>query len=169
MKWNSIRLSAITTTLFFTWLRIQGAGLITAVSKMGVVDLEMADTPLRLSELLQIWNRTTVVNNILIDFLFIPSYALFLSLSCRHLAISTNNDDMIRVGHITAKGVWLAALLDVIENLLMLGSVNGYYSSSSLELTRWVAIIKFLLVAIAILFLLTGSIYYLVKKKPHGA
>lgn len=168
MKWNAIRLSAITTVIFFGWLRLQGAGLITDISSMGIVDLELADSPSRLSTLLLAWNKTTVVNNILIDFLFIPSYALFLSLGCRNLAISTNNTEMIRVGHITAKGVWLAALLDVIENLLMLGSIEGYYSTSSLVLTRWVAIIKFLLVAIAILFLLTGSIYYLVKKKSHG-
>jgi len=169
MKWNAIRLSAITTVIFFGWLRLQGAGLITDISSMGIVDLELADSPARLSTLLLSWNKTTVVNNILIDFLFIPSYALFLSLGCRQLAMSTNNAEMIKVGHITAKGVWLAALLDVIENLLMLGSIEGYYSTSSLVLTRWVAIIKFLLVAIAILFLLTGSIYYLVKKKPHGA
>jgi hypothetical protein len=67
-----------------------------------------------------------------------------------------------------AKGVWLAAFLDVIENLLMLGSIHGYFSSSSLELTRWVAIVKFSLVAIAVLFLLICSIHYPFKKKPHG-
>lgn len=169
MKWNVIRLSAITTALLFGWLRLQGAGLITAVSKMGIVDLEMANTPSRLAVLLSAWSTTTVVNNILIDFLFIPSYALFLSLGCRQLAMGYHQSGIFKTGILLAKGVWLAALLDVIENLLMLGSIYGYFSPSSLELTRWVAIIKFTLVALAVLFLLACSIHYPFKKKPHGA
>ena len=168
MKWNAIRLSAITTAILFGWLRLQGDGLITATSSLGIVDLELADTPSRLSALLLAWNKTIAVNNILIDFLFIPSYALFLSLGCRQLAMGYRQSILLTIGNFTAKGVWLAAFLDVIENLLMLGSIHGYYSSSSLELTRWVAIIKFSLVAIAVLFLLACSIHYPFKKKPHG-
>jgi hypothetical protein len=169
MKWNAIRLSAIATALLFGWLRLQGAGLITAISKLGIVDLELADTPARLSALLLAWNKTTVVNNILIDFLFIPSYALFLSLSCRQLSLRSHQKAVLKAGTLIAKGVWLAALLDIIENLLMLASIHGYYSSSSLELTCWVAMIKFSLLAIAILFLLSVSIHSLFKKKPNGA
>lgn len=169
MNWNAIRLSAISTAFLFGWMRLQGAGLITAVSKMGIVDLEMADTPSRLTVLLTAWNKTTAVNNILIDFLFIPSYALFLSLGCRQLAMGYHPSGILKTGILLAKGVWLAAIFDVIENLLMLGSIHGYYTPSSLQLTRWVAIIKFSLVAAAILFVLAGSIHFLFKKKPHGA
>ncbi|MCA6475763.1 MAG: hypothetical protein IM541_07930 [Chitinophagaceae bacterium] len=168
MKWNAIRLSAITTAILFGWLRLQGEGLITATSPLGIVDLELADTPSRLSALLLAWNKAIAVNNILIDFLFIPSYALFLSLGCRQLAMGYRQSVLVTIGNFMAKGVWLAAFLDVIENLLMLGSIHGYYSSSSLELTRWVAIIKFSLVAIAVLFLVICSIHYPFKKKPHG-
>jgi hypothetical protein len=68
MKWNAIRLAAITTAILFGWLRLQGEGLITATSPLGIVDLELADTPSRLSALLLAWNKTIAVNNILIDF-----------------------------------------------------------------------------------------------------
>jgi len=169
MKWNAIRLAAITTAILFGWLRLQGEGLITPTSPWGIVDLELADTPSRLSAMLLAWNKTIAVNNILIDFLFIPSYALFLSLGCRQLAMGYQPSVLLTIGNFMAKGVWLAAFLDVIENLLMLGSIHGYFSSSSLELTRWVAIVKFSLVAIAIIYLLVFGILFLFKKKSHGA
>ncbi|MCX6264896.1 MAG: hypothetical protein NTZ47_10195, partial [Bacteroidetes bacterium] len=86
MKQMHLKLSAAATAICFGWLRWQGASLFTAESKGGIVDLEMADTPEKLQHLLGIWDKQVAVNNIYIDFLFIPCYAIFLAVGCQYMA-----------------------------------------------------------------------------------
>lgn len=74
-----------------------------------------------------------------------------------------------RVGDTLSWLALLAAILDIIENLLMLQTLNHQYSSSSLELTWYCAATKFLIVFIIIVYLLLSMIAFLfVLKKKHG-
>ncbi|MFM7358171.1 MAG: hypothetical protein ACKO1T_06285 [Sediminibacterium sp.] len=172
MKWMNIRLSAIATAFLFLWMRIQGASLITSTSPRGIVDLELAETPTRVNELISVWNKTIVINNILIDFLFIPAYALFLSLICLQLAKRFKVQFLSNAGLLIARGIWLAAILDLVENSLMLVSMNGMNSIYICQLTRWVALVKFCWVGLAILYLivylLPALFHFTFKKKSNG-
>lgn len=166
----ALRLAAITTAGITVWLRIQGAPLVTDISSRGIVDLEMAGNMARWEALTGAWSRTATINNILIDFLYIPAYALFLSLACRILADKQTPTAIQAAGKGLAKAVWLAAMLDVIENLLMLGGLYGYVSPATLQLTKWVATIKFIIVALAILYIMLATLSLIFKnKKKHGA
>jgi uncharacterized membrane protein YuzA (DUF378 family) len=65
----------------------------------------------------------------------------------------------------------VAALFDVVENILMLMSIAGNYTPETLLLTRIIASSKFLLVGLAVLYILFGLFSSLVSKKSthHGA
>jgi hypothetical protein len=69
------------------------------------------------------------------------------------------------------KLIVVAALLDVVENILMLMSIEGNYTSETLLLTRLIASSKFLFVGLAILYILFGLFISLFSKKSthHGA
>ena len=171
MKQMYLKLSAAATAICFGWLRWQGASLFTAESKGGIVDLEMADTPEKLQHLLGMWNKQVAVNNIYIDFLFIPCYALFLAVCCKYMADKIVRPSYQKWMNRLVKLIVVAALLDVVENILMLMSIAGNYTSETLLLTRLIASSKFLLVGLAILYILFGLFISLFSKKSthHGA
>jgi hypothetical protein len=171
MKQMYLKLSAAATAICFGWLRWQGASLFTAKSKGGIVDLEMADTPEKLQHLSGIWNKEVAVNNIYIDFLFIPCYAIFLVICCKYMAEKIVRPTYQIWANRMVKLIAVTALLDVVENLLMLMSIAGNYTSETLLLTRIIASSKFLLVGLAILYILSGLFISLFsfKSTQHGA
>ncbi len=170
MKQMHLKLSAAATAICFGWLRWQGASLFTAQSKGGIVDLEMADTPEKLQYLMDIWNKQVAVNNIYIDFLFIPCYAFFLAVGCQYMAEKVIRPSYQIWANRLVKLLAVAALFDVVENILMLLSIAGNYTSETLLLTRIIASSKFLLVGLSILYILLGLFSTLLptKSSQHG-
>ncbi len=171
MKQMHLKLTAAATAISFGWLRWQGASLFTAESNGGIVDLEMADTPEKLHHLMGIWNKPVAVNNIYIDFLFIPCYAIFLAICCKYMAEKIVRPSYQIWANRLVKLIAVAALLDIVENVLMLISIAGKYTPESLLLTRIIASSKFLLVGLAILYILSGLFISLFSSKStqHGA
>ena len=171
MKLIHLKLSAAATAICFGWLRWQGASLYTPESKGGIVDLEMADTPEKLQHLMGVWNKQVAVNNIYIDFLFIPCYALLLAVCCKYMAEKIVRPSYQKWANTLVKLIAVAAILDVVENILMLMSIAGNYTPETLLLTRLIATGKFVLLGLAMLFILLGLISYLIpaKSSQHGA
>jgi len=171
MKQMHLKLSAAATAICFGWLRWQGASLYTAESKGGIVDLEMADTPEKLQHLMGIWNKQVAINNIYIDFLFIPCYAVLLAVCCKYMAEKIVRPSYQIWANRLVKLIAVAAILDVVENILMLMSIAGNFTPETLLLTRLIATGKFLILGLAILYILYGFIASLLlsKSSQHGA
>ncbi len=156
-------IAAISCFFLIVLLRIQGAELITPKTPGAILDLEFANSPVKLAETLSVWDSSVVKQNIWIDFLFIPTYVLLLSLLS---SIFSNRWRIVffsRIGAILARAAFLVGFLDIAENLLMLQSIAGNYTPSSLWLTYYCASIKFLIVICILLYLLI-SIPVLFKK-----
>lgn len=68
-------------------MRFHGASLVTAVSPRAIIDLEFADTPQRVRDLLAHWDPAVVKMNIWIDFAFILSYVYFLFMTAELFAL----------------------------------------------------------------------------------
>ncbi len=156
-------IAAISCFFLIVLLRIQGAGLITPKTPSGILDLEFANSPVKLAETLSVWDSLVVKQNIWIDFLFIPTYVLLLSLVSIIFSNRWTNIFFRKAGVILARAVFIAGFLDIAENLLMLQSIAGNYTLSSLWLTYYCASIKFLIV-ICILLYLVISLPVLFKK-----
>ncbi len=161
---RKLTLSAIASVILFIVLRFQGAALKTPISKRAIVDLEFADTPIRVQELFAVWNMQTVRINVWIDFLFIIAYVSFLSLASKATALKWKSNSFKQIGYTCSRLAFVAGLFDVCENILMLQTTAGDFTTVSLQLTFYCAAIKFLFTGFIILYLLI-SLSVVVKNK----
>ena len=153
---KKLSVAAIASFLMFVALRWQGAGLKTNTSPRGIIDLEFADKPQRLQELLFNWDLSVVKINIWLDFLFIVSYVLFLSIASEICAMKWPAGIMRQMGLTLIRVAYAAGILDIAENLFMLQSIDGNFTFTSLQLTYYCAAVKFTLAAIILLYLLVS-------------
>ncbi|MES2005056.1 MAG: hypothetical protein V4450_11075 [Bacteroidota bacterium] len=143
----------------------QGAELKTTTSKLGIVNLEFADTPVLLHNLLSRWDIGVVKMNIWLDFLFIISYTLFFAIASAYCAMKWAEKSWPRqIGFFLARVAFAAGIFDIAENLLMLQSIAGNYTDASLNLTFYCAAIKFLLLGLVIVYLILSLPNTLSKK-----
>ena len=148
-------IATLGSIILFIIMRWQGSTLKTTTSSRAIIDLEFADSALRLHELLIRWDITVVRINIWIDFLFIIAYTIFLSVAAEIFASKWPEKSLYsRMGYLFARLAFTAGIFDIAENLLMLQSVSGNYTGSSLQLTFYCASIKFILVALIFIYLI---------------
>lgn len=145
-------------------MQFQGRSLKTALNPIGIIDLELADTVPELNALLRNWDMDVVRVNIWIDFLFILAYTFFFIQSIRLILAKHRVNWLQQLGKRLIVLAYLAAILDVIENILMLASIMGYYSAGSLSATASIATLKFLIIGI-ILVCLLGSLLLRIKSE----
>jgi hypothetical protein len=139
-------------------MRFQGAGLTTAVSPRSIIDLEFATTVQRVSDLLAHWNITMVKLNIWLDFHFIISYVCFLFVLAEAFALKwPEGHVMQQVGLFLSRVSIVAGMFDVVENLLMLQTINGNFTTLSLQLTFYCAAFKFILIGIVFLYFIISA------------
>ena len=144
-------------------LQQQGKSLRTAHTPLAIVSLELANTEEEAQEVLMAWKPTTsstnLINtaqtNIRLDFIFIFFYSLFLFAACRKIRYHSQKWQK-KAGKNFAYGALIAGGFDIIENIIMLDTLNGDYGFFSTIFTFICASIKFILIAFAILYILLG-------------
>lgn len=137
------------------------AGAITTSVAGGfpILELEFAWTAERADEVLAGADLDAVNATILWDFVFLVLYSAALFLGSLWASEVFGGDRMKRVGRWIAYGAVYAGILDVIENFAMLAYVNGWSEFSGwLAIAGVMAIPKFLLVAIAIVYVTMGIV-----------
>ncbi len=161
---KKLLVAAISFLLIFIAMRFQGAPLKTAITLGGILNLEFANSPAKLMETLNAWDLSIAKQNIWIDFLLIPSYVLLFSMIAAICSNKWQNMLLIRMGTLLTKAAFVAGILDIAENLLMLQSIAGNYTPSSLWLTYYCASVKFLILLLIVLYIII-SIPVLLKNK----
>lgn len=153
MKKN-LSIAAISCMLMVVIMQWQGSGLKTPTAKRGILDLEFARTPELVQTTLTSWDLSTVKMNIWLDFAFIVTYVVFLSLAAEITAGKWGGIRWLsQTGLLLARAAYLAGVLDIAENLLMLKTLSGSYDAISLQLTFYCATLKFLLAGLTIVYL----------------
>jgi len=136
-------------------------------SSYGIVDFELAFTGNRAGMILSRWDREAADAaraSLLLDFVFIPAYAvLFAGIT----SMLTRNRSA--VWHRGAKwvigGVIAAALLDVLENAMLLYQLQGDVIRHIPPLVAGIAAsIKFLLLGITVVFWIVAGITRLLRR-----
>ena len=148
-------LLGITLSLFLL-LRYQGR-LETTASPLGIVSLEFASSERAVTAITDAWSAAGMTGraktNIWIDFLFIPFYAMLFYTLCGSISVRMK-DFAAKAGVFLAFGSLIAGLFDVLENILMLFALNGHVNTFSAALTALLAGGKFLLLTMALLYVL---------------
>lgn len=154
MKRN-LSVAAVSCMIMVVVMQWQGSTLKTPTSPYGIVDLEFANSSTLLQTTLTGWDLSVAKMNIWLDFVFIVTYVLFLSLAAEITAMKwAPKSWLAQTGIFLAKAVWVAGVLDIAENLLMLKTLAGNYDEMSLRLTFFCAAAKFVLVGLVIVYLL---------------
>lgn len=150
-KWTLSLLGALATAII---MQAQGGGFKTDFTPLGIVSLELASSITQVQHILAIWNHKDLLLNIGLDFLFIPAYTFFFIQSLK-ITISKHRLSWVQqLGTKLIAVAYIAAALDVIENVLMLSSMMGHYTASSVYATATVASLKFLSIAFILFYLI---------------
>lgn len=148
-----------------------GATLKTPATPQGILNLEFAYNTAQTNNIINTWRSTGQPNNIIAaiyntfyDFLFLFFYAGFLFIACKKIAVNIQGP-VARAGNIIARAAILAGILDVLENTGMLLTLHGHTTNAVAFLTVFFSVIKWGLVIIAVLYVLTGLVSFVVSKK----
>lgn len=159
-KWLLSCVAMIAMTSIMQW---QGASLKNSFSPMGVVSLEFAHQAEHAKMILSHWDKSNVNTNMLLDFFFIPTYALFFLLSLQFM-LRKHQGKLKRRGELLSKGIYVAACCDVLENILMIISISGIVSESVTIATTIMAAIKFIILIQIIFYLLMSLVVLLIRR-----
>ena len=143
------------------------AGAVTTAAARGfpIVDLELAGTVERADEVVRGFDLDTIRVAILWDFLFIFFYAPALFFGSLWARRQFGGDFGRRAGTVIAAGGLVAGAFDMIENVAMLGYLNdaGGWGGWPL-LSAVMAIPKFILAFVAIVYILVGIVLGIVRR-----
>lgn len=145
------------TVLMMILLRIQGGQLITPDTPAGILSLEFANNSVDTQVVVNAWQGTLKQDfeiNMLFDFLFIFFYGTFLYFTS--LYYSQKSFSLKGIGRLTGFGIIAAVVFDVVENILMLISMNIEVHPVVSFLTFLFATLKFLLILSALISIIVA-------------
>lgn len=173
-KWAFV-VCAVVAVLVMTTLQVLGGPLKTPVAGGGIVSFELAGSLQTARSIVASWGRQGQVYaglNLGLDYLFIVSYASAIGLGCvlvaRALRQRARALSVLGIGLAWAQ--WLAALLDAMENYSLIQVLLGSDRALWPLVARWCALPKFLIVALALVFVVLGAVLSAAGRPPsqHG-
>lgn len=159
-------LIALVLTIVVAWL--MAAPLTTDHAAFGIVSLELARSPEVAELVIGSWSpeqQALAAAGVRWDFLWLIAYSTTLSLACVWAAdVLGRWEFLAKIGLFLAWLIWLAALLDAVENVALLQMLGGSSAAFWPALSYWCALIKFDIVILALLYVVTGGLVFLWQK-----
>lgn len=162
----------LATLFFFLLLRYQGADLIQPYSPKGIISLEIAPSDEATGKVIAGLQEDGLISktrqNIFIDFFFIIFYAMLFYTLAGSISVRLRGK-AATAGVLLAFFSLIAGLLDVFENILMLLATYGIYNDLTAILTTFFASMKFLLLFIALLYIILFGLGVIMRRKISPA
>lgn len=143
----------------FLWL---DQPLRTPAAPAGIVSYELAASPLAAQAMLASWNETARVSaafGLGFDFLFMPSYAIALSLAVMIAAGRRRGRFWAVAGKTLSWGAFAAVGFDAVENIALFFILLYGAAPPLPELAFVCAVIKFLILLLGVFYALTGWLF----------
>ena len=161
--------SGFLTIIIFFSLSYFGNPLITNHAPSGIISFELAKDNDQSIAIISSWGLNAKVNAGLIlgiDFLFLVVYSIFFSTACYLVAQKYINkiNLLYRTGLLIAKLQFVAALFDTIENIALIKLLLGSNNSIFPTIAYYFASIKFVIIAIGIIYIIIGLLTALFQK-----
>ncbi len=144
-------------------VNVLGRPLKTDVAPSGIVSLEFAGKLARAQSIIESWGPGGQVYaglNLGLDYLFLVTYANSIGLGCVLAARSLSQRARLlsSVGMFLAWLLFVAALLDAIENYALIRLLLGSQQELWPAVARWCAAPKFSIVALGLLYICIGVV-----------
>jgi hypothetical protein len=147
---------------------VAGGVTVAAADGFPIVDLEFAWTVERANDVTRGANFDTIRSAILWDFVFIFFYALALSTGALWARHQFEGAVGCGLGIVVAIGGVVAGVFDIVENLSMLGYLSGWGKWSGwIAMAGVVAVPKFVLAAIGVVYVATGIVLMLRNRRGN--
>lgn len=146
-----------------------GLPLETQAAPYGIISYELAGNAPESLSILASWDegaRTHAAFSLGLDYLFLVLYSTTIGLACiwAAMVLKANNWRLAMVGIPLAWGLWLAALLDGVENVALVSILFGSDAQYWSLVARWCAVIKFGIIFIGLTYAFLGAAVYLSSK-----
>ena len=157
----------VLTLVVMASLQVLGGPLKTEVAPMGIISFEFAGEISEAQSILESWGpqgRVYAGLNLGLDYLFLVAYASAIGLGCvlvsRRWAKQVAYVAWVGIG--LSWGLWLAALLDAVENYALIRLLLGSAGELWPVLAQWCAVLKFLLVGAGLVYIILGAVLVMV-------
>jgi hypothetical protein len=142
------------------WVR----SYLSPLSSDEIVQFEIAKTARNAAAIVEQWKNTGKyelgIQSTYFAYLFMFLYTVAIALGCRFFSVCTGNEIMIKGGKGFSLLIVGAAVCDLIENLALSRTIRGDFSQWNVSLAYNLARVKFSLVIVCLLFILTCLLYW---------
>ena len=149
------------TLILFAVFRVLDAPLRTAAAPNGIVSYELAGTPAAAQSILDSWDARAqlfAAFGLGLDYLFMPTYALALSLGIL-LAAGRHAGAFAKLGAWLGWGALVAPLFDAVENFALWQFMLGDFQALWPRLASICATVKFVLLLLGLAYALIGWLW----------
>lgn len=165
----------VSTIIMIVLMFLQGRPLKTSYTPAGIVSLELAPTLRDAEAVLDIWAEAstddidiikTAVGNTWLDFAFLFFYSLLLFCAAKNLSLYFSQK---KFWNLVAVASLAAGILDIIENIGMLQTLQEKGSHNIALMTAVAAYFKFILILLVLFFIVAGLLVKTFKRKKQTA
>ena len=167
---RTLIISGLLTIIIFLTLGYFDKSLITETVPSGIISFELAKTFEQSHAMLSSWDLNAKINaglSLGIDFLFLIVYSIFFATACYLVSQKyiNKNNWIYKTGILLAKLQFIAALFDTIENIALIKLLLGSNNSIFPIIAYYFASIKFMIIAIGIIYIIIGLLTSLFQKE----
>lgn len=152
------------TIAYMIWVRTYLAPL----SSDEIVQFEIAKTTQRAQAIIESWKLTgkydAGIKSTYFAYIFMVLYTIAIALGCRFISSITKNEILTRGGRGFAWLILLATACDLIENIALSHTLHGPISQWNVTTAYDLARVKFSIVIVCLLFMLSCAIYWLIGR-----
>ena len=152
-----------------TTMQFLNTNLTNITAPNGIISFEFSKTLERAQEILDSWSPTAKVFaglNLGLDFLFLIIYTLFLALLIHKLNERLwVGKPFHKIGEFLVWSMFIAAIFDTVENVCLIKLLTGNMEQYWVSVAYVFALVKFILIIVAILYIISNFFILLLKKR----
>ncbi|RPJ63395.1 MAG: hypothetical protein EHM12_02410 [Dehalococcoidia bacterium] len=139
-----------------------------------IVDYELAGSVAKVSGIINAWNTPDRIRagfNLGIDYLYMPVYSTTIAMACVWGAMVLSAKGWRVIGVLLAWGLWVAAILDAIENYALVTMLFGTVADPYPQISQVCALCKFSLILLGLAYCALAAVIRIVKlvRNPRTA
>jgi hypothetical protein len=153
-------LFSLLTVAYMIWVR----SYLSPLRSDEIVQFEIAKTVSRAQAIIQDWKNTGKyelgIKSTYFAYVFMVLYTIAIAVGCRFISACTGNEIMIKGGKGFAWLILIATACDLVENIALSQTIMGHFSQWNVSIAYDLARVKFSIVIVCILFMLTCALYW---------
>jgi hypothetical protein len=153
---------------YMIWVR----NYLSPLSSDELIQFEIAKTAGKANTIIQDWKSTGKyelgLESTYFAYLFMALYTVAIALGCRFISACTENEIMIKGGKWFSWLILFATACDVVEHMALSRTIRGHISQWNVSLAYDLARVKFSIVIVCILFMLSCLLYWGIGKLAGG-